>query len=390
MNKRIRMSRVSEIPSKVKMIDLTKEAQDPAVTKMIAKVDRNFQKMISESNIPSFLQMKKVLSIGAFMLNAKLIYRIVGDANFRILMGYYRDSITNYIFDNVCESNSDIFKKTMGIDITDMARRYAWISVSTGYETKYTTDADQPRTLSSIRVWVESKPRVTQVEDGQETLYVKMPFSEYNPNRLSQVILSAIKVVNDYLVYSYLVNRPTAAIGSPDMPAKRRMAVELADAVRPGVMSVLNRYAIDDVHTGATDEFVRDFINTVDPAILKYIAALTANAGISSEVIAEALNRCSIHAHYTVNEEGFEKSTNLCVVEIPGVTDANGNEIKVSYEYTFEDIIDLSFEVGREAIRSASISKTRLDKIGSTIRTYMMNMVDLCIAMVLNDHNAES
>ena len=339
---------------KPRMVNLTEDKTSVFVRNADANVNKMFQRMMRESNIPVFINIAKDTTIARYMLNRKLYKEILGS----------------------CISISDyMLKVAIG---SESARQLTAIICNPGNDVVYPGNWELECMIWSLMMTqivpiveddndmciLSSNSARSEISEGEllesdEHPGTMMRFSEYNPNRLYQLIMHTCSVSANTIVNQINKTYPLAYASTNNNPTNVRMARELGIAIKESVDKI-------DIQVLSGDASERNVVQA---------------GGINPDLINKMISGIDIQAVYeNANKHHLEDVIVTYIFGFPDKVDAAHKPLKTSFTFTIKSMLELC---------SAETSKSRFHTFGTKIRKLMNELINVCLVFAIDDNNAE-
>lgn len=358
--------------AKPRMVNLTEDKTSVFVRNADANVNKMFQRMMRESNIPVFINIAKDTTIARYMLNRKLYKEILGS----------------------CISISDyMLKVAIG---SESARQLTAIICNPGNDVVYPGNWELECMIWSMMMTqivpiveddndmciLSSNSARSEISEGEllesdEHPGTMMRFSEYNPNRLYQLIMHTCSISASTIVNQINKTYPLAYASTNNNPTNVRMARELGIAIKESV----DKIDIQVLSGDANERNVLDFLHAIEKPMLNYITLLVQAGGINPDLINKMISGIDIQAVYeNANKHHLEDVIVTYIFGFPEKVDAAHKPLKTSFTFTIKSMLELC---------SAETSKSRFHTFGTKIRKLMNELINVCLVFAIDDNNAE-
>lgn len=337
---------------------------DNAVTKYIKGFDKKLAMQVKDIHIPSFMVLQKNITTQSFFMDHIEYEAIMGDA-VKLLDRMMLNIISEFITDQILDS----MKNEYYIGVWD---RYTVYSVAAATVTFMKHDSKPITYLTEKQFVTISEEDLAKLPEGSY-----MPFGEYNPTRLMQMI-NRIKNLVTVTMSNIMVRGVPNTFISPDGTSSGQSKFifdRFFDLVKNADLDLKIK-----PNDPIAEKNILMFSDTFEKPILTYLSNELNQAGLSSNVINLFLGTCDFKVIYDVPEK--EVMNNL-VYEYRMVSKDERFETPVIAAVTFEakDLFAIYNADKRE-----DIAASRATKIGNLLRkailTYTEGVISLYVSTV--------
>lgn len=353
---------VSFDKNKVKMLDLSSDKTAASTKKVVMEVNRIFMNQFKSANIPVLKILEKNMNIETFFMHHIDLEAIMGehvDLVDRMMMSAICQYITNDILDSIESA------KMKYVGIWD---NYTIYSIASAAITFMKNDQDSSKYLTSLQYAQISIPDLAALPKNSY-----MQFDMYTPNTFVEQIILIRKVVVETMSNIIQNKIPMAFLGSSDRPVPYRFYEAFRSMMTDDIREYMDRGGItlDNLpDTKATEKKISKFVEYFETPFLSMMTMYLGQSGVSSNMINLVLGASKIHIQYS---DAVDNDINLRDVQITYIMYHGAlkdpKSIHVTCMFTIGDIIDMCM------LEESSISKTRKENFGKTLRTFLLNML---------------
>lgn len=348
--------------SKVKMIDLSSDKISASTKKVVTEVNRIFMNQFKSANIPVLKILEKNMDIETFFKHHIDLEALMGehvDLVDRMMMSAICQYITNDILDSIENA------KMKYVGIWD---NYTIYSIATAVITFMKNDKDSSKYLTSLQYAQISIPDLAKLPKNSY-----MQFDLYTPNAFVEQIILIRKVVVETMSNIIQNKIPMAFLGSSDRPVPYRFYEAFRSMMTDDIKEFMDRGSItlDTLpDMKATEKKISKFVEYFETPFLSMMTMYLGQSGVSTNMINLVLGASKIHIQYSdaVDTEINLRDVDITYIMYHGALKDPKN-IHVACSFKIGDIIDMCM------LEESSISKTRKENFGKTLRTFLLNML---------------
>ena len=351
---------------KQKVINLTEDKTSTYVRNCSMNVERTFQQLLRNSNIPVFMDLGKEMTVERYFLNRKLFDRLLGK-NLSISDYFLRVAIAKEAARQASEAlgknNEYVYPGYWDTEVM----------IQSMVHTNIVPDVDD------TSVWYLTTMVVENINAGQVhelqaagNYTSVMNFADYNPNRLYQLIqnnfLTAVRVIIGEINAHY----PKAYASTKNSPTNVRIARELGQFIQGG----LTEFSSNDSML-PTEKVVTDFLSAFEKPFMVYLIELVKSGGIDKNLIESMISDIELNALY--ENKDAKTLDDVKVTYVIALKDIKGNDgkpVQTGFSFVIKDMMNLAFDGVNESNRS--ISMTNLSKLGTAIKKLMNDIIYIC------------
>lgn len=350
-----------------KTVNMTKD-RTVAIARNIEKsINRSIQEQITEINVPIFTILKKQLSLDAYFLNYLDLKAIMGD-NVRLLDRMVLQSINSYITEQVYAA---IKEKPGMVGVWD---KYTIFSIASTVTTVFKHDEKEEHYLSALPYVVISEEDLQSLPEGSY-----MPFSEYNPNRFTQILSQIQTKVIDTIVDLMSNAIPSIFLNSGNK--SEDLVLRLVDSFKTNCESAEIHLSEDFLKSTVNEKNIVEFVHEIETPFFSTIVAFMHNSGISDNLIVLFLSsRLMILFDDPVEAKNKKmKDINLSFMMRYQDVDNRFNPISASVSYPIGELYSILMDY-------ENMSKSAKVRFGKMLRkailTYNVMALDIYFALV--------
>lgn len=349
---------------KQKVINLTDDKTSTYVRNCNMNVERTFQQLLRNSNIPVFMDLGKEMTVERYFLNRKLFDRLLGK-NLSISDYFLRVAIAKEAARQASEAlgknNEYVYPGYWDTEVM----------IQSMVHTNIVPDADD------TSVWYLTTMVVENINAGQVhelqaagNYTSVMNFADYNPNRLYQLIqnnfLTAVRVIIGEINAHY----PKAYASTKNSPTNVRIARELGQFIQVWLTDF-------NALLHPTEKVVTDFLCAFEKPFMVYLIELVKSGGIDKNLIESMISDIELNALY--ENKDAKTLDDVKVTYVIALKDIKGNDgkpVQTGFSFVIKDMMNLAFDGVNESNRS--ISMTNLSKLGTAIKKLMNDIIYIC------------
>lgn len=323
--------------------------------------EKKLADQVKQIHVPVFDVLKKNITIESFFMN-HIDYEAIMGKNVKLLDRMIIHIICEFISDRITED----MKNYYFIGVWD---RYTVYNVAAATVTFMKHDTKPDLYLTAHQFAVISQEDLDKLPKG-----TYMPFSEYNPARLMQMISSIITTVTNMMSKIMVEGVPHALIS----PEGKSSTVPLFIFQR-----FYNKIKASElelpcgISDPTTEKNIMKFSDMIETPIMEFISVELKEAGLSDNIINLFLGANNLHIIYEVPEN--EKMGGVKYLFNMESKDGRFDPIKVGYEITAKDIINI---IESESIDN--IAKTRIKTIGTDLRNMIITFTTAAISLYVS------
>lgn len=354
----VRKDSLGNMPSRVKMINLSNEKVSPAVRKMVNNIDNELKTQSKMSNIPVFkLLGANTLTAESFFLN-HMDYEAVLGENVDILDRMMMSAICSTLTKDILWSMDQA--KVSYVGVWD---NYTIYNILAAIVTFMKHDEKDEKYLTALQY-----TQISQEDLDKLNPATYMPFSEYNPNRFAEQMILIRKVAVDTMAGIISNKLPKAFMSSTDQPLGVRLYNSYVSMMKDDMTAMLGETPAQEfLSAKATERAVRKFTDYFEKPFLTMLTLFLKESGLSDNVINMALGLSRIHIIFDdPTPETTTGDINIIYSMVSEAMPEGIEPIKVSFTVSIEDAV-------RMAISDPNtIAKSRREAFGKTIRTLIL------------------
>ena len=350
-----------------KTVNMTKD-RTVAIARNIEKsINRSIQEQITEINVPIFTILKKQLSLDAYFLNYVDLKAIMGD-NVRLLDRMVLQSINSYITEQVYAA---IKEKPGMVGVWD---KYTIFSIASTVTTVFKHDEKEEHYLSPLPYVVISEEDLQGLPEGSY-----MPFSEYNPNRFTQILSQIQTKVIDTIADLMSNAIPNIFLNSGNK--SEDLVLRLVDSFKTNCESAEIHLSEDFLKSTVNEKNIVEFVHEIETPFFSTIVAFMHNSGISDNLIKLFLSsRLMILFDDPVEAKNKKmKDINLSFMMRYQDVDNRFNPISASVSYPIGELYSILMDY-------ENMSKSAKVRFGKMLRkailTYNVMALDIYFALM--------
>lgn len=347
---------------KVKMLDLSNEKTSAPVKKLVTEVNRIFTNQVKSANIPVLKVLEKNLDIENFFIHHIDLEAIMGD-HVDLLDRMMLSAISQYVTNDILTSIDDAKMKYVGV-----WDNYTVYSIASAVVTFMKSDFDTEKYLTALQYVQISKEDLLKLPQN-----AYMAFTNYSMNRFAEQVVFIRKMVVETIA-SIMENKiPKAFLGSSDRPVQYRFYESYKSMMEADMTKFLEQSGIkyDELDTTvASEKKINKFIEYFETPFLSMMSMYMDQSGVSSNMINIMLATSKIHIQYTnpAEEDGLLKDSQITYIMYAGER-KDPKSIKIACTLNLGDAIDMAL------LDPATVSKTRKENFGKTLRTFLLDMI---------------
>lgn len=347
---------------KVKMLDLSNEKTSAPVKKLVTEVNRIFTNQVKSANIPVLKVLEKNLDIENFFMHHIDLEAIMG-GHVDLLDRMMLSAISQYVTNDILFSIDDAKMKYVGV-----WDNYTVYSIASAVVTFMKSDFDTEKYLTALQYVQISKEDLLKLPQN-----AYMAFTNYSMNRFAEQVVFIRKMVVETIA-SIMENKiPKAFLGSSDRPVQYRFYESYKSMMEADMTKFLEQSGIkyDELDTTvASEKKINKFIEYFETPFLSMMSMYMDQSGVSSNMINIMLATSKIHIQYTnpAEEDGLLKDSQITYIMYAGER-KDPKSIKIACTLNLGDAIDMAL------LDPATVSKTRKENFGKTLRTFLLDMI---------------
>lgn len=353
-----------------KKVDLTKNKTSRPVNTIARNIEKEFRDVLKKSNIVVFNHIVKEMSLDRYFLNRKLFVNLLG-STIHIMDYAMRVAVANTIRDTVMDQLTREDRVYPGYwDVEAQVISMAHVNIVTG-------ESDPNRWYLSIKIGA------TSVSPGEinESLDVgdvpdAMEFSEYNPNKLAQLVYKVSIMITQAIV-AQCAEYPDAMVYHGYESDAETVTNRYTKNFRTQILDN-NEFEFEIVGIPPYEKNILKYLEAMEKPMVMYFCYMIASAGIGADTVQKFVNRMKIHAIFN-----SDKAKTLADVSITYLflIEGQAENNQVTFEF---DIKTLASILSNEA------STTKVFAFGTKLRNVMHSLVDMCTTMCIDDMNKEN
>lgn len=359
-----------------KTVDLTANKTSAFVRNSNMNVERTFHTIMKNSHIPVFISLAKETTLGRYFMNRKLYEKIVGPQI--VIMDYFMRIAIAKEAARLC---MDILN---GTKYTYPGYWDNEVMLACLVRTNLIPDTDDVDTW-----YLTTRTGLTSISAGEVAelhaagnYTTVMKFTEYNPNRLYQLIQNIYFGSLATIISEINRHYPKAYASTEKMPTAVRMATELGIFTKNNIS---DNIAAEDINGSATDASVNTFIKLVEKDLLVYLVELLKSAGINEKLINEMFGKMELHALYDIkNVHSLGQANITYIISIPTVT-VDSKPVTTTFQFTISELYLLAMNAINAEKYPISASKAKA--FGNRIDKLMNDLILIATTIAIQDMN---
>lgn len=254
-----------------KTVNMTKDRTVSIARNIEKSINRSIQEQIMEINVPIFTILKKQLALDTYFLNYIDLKAIMGD-NVRLLDRMILQSINSFITEQVYTA---IKEKPGMVGVWD---KYTIFSIASTVTTIFKHDEKEEQYLSALPYVVISEEDLQTLPEGSY-----MPFSEYNPNRFTQILSQIQTKVIDTIADLMSNAIPNIFLNSGNK--SEDLVLRLVESFKTNCEQAVIHLSEDFLKSTVNEKNIVDFVHEIETPFFSTIVAFMHNSGISDNLI---------------------------------------------------------------------------------------------------------
>jgi hypothetical protein len=323
--------------------------------------DKKLSDQVKQIHVPVFDVMKKNITIESFFLN-HVDYEAIMGKNVKLL----DRMVIHIICDFIAERITDDMKNYYFIGIWD---KYTIYSVAAATVTFMKHDTKSELYLTAHQYATISQEDLDKLPKGSY-----MPFSEYNPTRLLQIVSSIMTTVTSTISKIMVEGVPHALI-SPEGKSStvptfifQRFYNKIKDS---------NITLPCGVNDETTEKNIMKFSDAIETPIMEHISVELKEAGLSDNIINLFIGASNLHIIYEIPEN--KKMSGVTYLFNMESKDDRFAPIKVGYTVSVKDIVTI---INSKDI--SEIAKTRIKTMGTDLRNMIMHFTTAAVSLYVS------
>lgn len=254
-----------------KTVNMTKDRTVSIARNIEKSINRSIQEQIMEINVPIFTILKKQLALDTYFLNYIDLKAIMGD-NVRLLDRMVLQSINSFITEQVYTA---IKEKPGMVGVWD---KYTIFSIASTVTTIFKHDKKEEQYFSALPYVVISEEDLQTLPEGSY-----MPFSEYNPNRFTQILSQIQTKVIDTIADLMSNAIPNIFLNSGNK--SEDLVLRLVESFKTNCEQAEIHLSEDFLKSTVNEKNIVDFVHEIETPFFSTIVAFMHNSGISDNLI---------------------------------------------------------------------------------------------------------
>lgn len=254
-----------------KTVNMTKDRTVSIARNIEKSINRSIQEQIMEINVPIFTILKKQLALDTYFLNYIDLKAIMGD-NVRLLDRMILQSINSFITEQVYTA---IKEKPGMVGVWD---KYTIFSIASTVTTIFKHDKKEEQYFSALPYVVISEEDLQTLPEGSY-----MPFSEYNPNRFTQILSQIQTKVIDTIADLMSNAIPNIFLNSGNK--SEDLVLRLVESFKTNCEQAEIHLSEDFLKSTVNEKNIVGFVHEIETPFFSTIVAFMHNSGISDNLI---------------------------------------------------------------------------------------------------------
>lgn len=353
-----------------KIVNMTKDRTVSIARNIEKYINRSIQEQIMEINVPIFTILKKHLALDTYFLNYIDLKAIMGD-NVRLLDRMVLQSINSFITEQVYTA---IKEKPGMVGVWD---KYTIFSIASTVTTIFKHDEKEEQYFSALPYVVINEEDLQTLPEGSY-----MPFSEYNPNRFTQILSQIQTKVIDTIADLMSNAIPNIFLNSGNK--SEDLVLRLVESFKTNCEQAEIHLSEDFLKSTVNEKNIVDFVHEIETPFFSTIVAFMHNSGISDNLIKLFLSsRLMILFDDPVESKNKKmKDINLSFVMRYQDVDNRFEPISASVSYPIGELYSILMDY-------ENMSKSAKVRFGKMLRkailTYNVMALDIYFALMTSN-----
>ena len=277
-----------------------KPVKDPSVglpvRKLMERIQTEFKRELVSTNIPAFTTIAQDKDLVAhFFLNRNLYLELLG-GNIALFDRVMRSSFATVLTKDMVASIVDNENATYPGLWDEFHIKSLMITCI-----NVVTLADDPG--SGFYLSVRRHPNAPTADDVKDYAPSSwMPFRDYHPNRLYQVLYAIHQTVLATIVNEISSNVPAATFSASGEPVTVRYGRQFGELM-------YNPLQDKDVAGLDIEDYAKSFISKLERPLFTYMTALLAEAGFNVDIVGRYLDKAHAAVTYTTKNRSGKEAT---------------------------------------------------------------------------------
>lgn len=323
-NKKRNTGKKPTAPKKVtKMIDLTQDKTAVMAKNYEKGVRKALARYLRDSNIPVLVELSKDSDIlSRYFLNQQFYQNMLGN-NIVQLNNAVKSALVDNLLDDVMTAMLN--KNVAYPGVWPKGAVYATVATKVNIR----RPSDNPK--AGWYLTVSSPATLTDIttEEMQKLPAVEcMAFADYNPNRLFQFCMEAIRQAIGMIMDQIQYNIPSACMHTATESLSDRYAREFGTILNENMKKLEWR---EHEHKGTLNELFTEVVSLIENPLIGHMSALMNLSGLSTYAVTKAYQHSNAKVYYSLDDDDQNDTT------VYNLNDVIGN-VNIKYLLVTKDI----------------------------------------------------
>ena len=349
--------------AKQRKVDLSKDKTAPIAKQYESYINKSLQKQIAEINIPVLTIMKKSINCETYFLNHQ---------DYHAIMGKNVELLDRMVLHSICEILANDIKA--GID---SANGFVGVwDIHTIYNiTAAVITIMKHDTTEELYLTSQQFSQISQEDLEKLALNTYMPYSEYNPNRLTQVIVAIRNKVLDSVANLMGTGIPNIFMspGNKNTDLLEYLSRSFSTVMKEKLQDEDPETLKEKLTVKPTEMEILNFNSKFEKSVIETLVSFLSRSGLSDNVLNLLLGTSRLHIFYDDFKDESKKTLGDIALSFTLRTEDKRFEVmSTSFNVIIKDLYEVIFQYDE-------MSNSKKTKFGRSIRTAILNFTTLAI-----------